>query len=62
MNDNEKRAHDLAVAIAIDVCHMKAKEQISQGKKIVDIDYFSEYIKAYETGINAFDKKFSAEK
>ncbi len=58
MTDNEKRAHDLAIAVAVDVCHVKANSQINNGQDDVSIDYFSEYINAYESALEAFNRKF----
>lgn len=58
MTDNEKRAHDLAVAICIDSCHIKAKAQINSGSENVTVDYFSEYINAYDIALEAFNEKF----
>jgi hypothetical protein len=28
MTDNEKRAHDLAIAVCTDVCHLKRQSQV----------------------------------
>lgn len=58
MSDNEKRAHDLAVAICLDVCNMKRQHQISAGKTEITVDYFSEYMNAYDLAIEAFNEKF----
>ena len=38
MTDNEKRAHDLAVAMCIDLCHLKYNAQISAGKTNIELD------------------------
>lgn len=55
MTDNEKRAHDLAVAICIDAVHVKVNSQIAKGKEVVPVDYFSEYMNAYEIALEAFN-------
>lgn len=53
MTDNEKRAHDLAVSVCIDVCHLKRQAQIDSGKVHVTVDYFEEYTNAYESALEA---------
>ena len=58
MTDNEKRAHDLAVAVCLDIVHAKAKSQIAKGKEVVPVDYFSEYMNAYEIALEAFNEHF----
>jgi hypothetical protein len=58
MTDNEKRAHDLAVAVSIEICRAKANSQISSCKSVVNVDYFAEYMNIYENTIKAFDKHF----
>lgn len=58
MTDNEKRAHDLAVAVCIDVCHVKVNAQVSSGNPEVSVDYFAEYINAYELLIESFNERF----
>lgn len=59
MTDNEKRAHDLAIAVCTDVCHLKRQSQVDAGKTHVTIDYFEEYINAYESALEAFNEKIS---
>lgn len=58
MTDNEKRAHDLAVALCIETYHLKAKSKIAAGETNVSVDIFAEYLKAYELGLKAFNEKF----
>lgn len=58
MTDNEKRAHDLAVAVCINVFNMKRQNQINAGKTEITVDYFSEYMNAYNLAINAFNREF----
>lgn len=67
MTDNEKRAHDLAVAICVDTCHIKVNSQIANAKTdtsaentevIVKMDYFTEYMNAYDLALEAFNKRF----
>lgn len=58
MTDNEKRAHDLAVAICIDVCHIKINNQIAGANTDEKIDYLTEYLEAYKAALEAFDKEF----
>ncbi len=58
MTDNEKRAHDLAIAIAIDTCHIRANSQISSGNSEVTVDYFSEYMDAYQNVLEIFNEQF----
>ena len=42
MTDNEKRAHDLAIAVCTDACHLKRQSQVDAGKAHVTVDYFEE--------------------
>lgn len=56
MTDNEKRAHDLAIAVCTDVCHLKRQSQVDAGKTHVAVDYFEEYINAYESALEAFNE------
>lgn len=67
MTDNEKRAHDLAVAICVDVCHLKVNNQIANIKPganaenmemTVKTDYFIEYMNAYNGALEAFNRHF----
>ncbi len=58
MTDNEKRAHDLAVAICIDVCQMKRSLQLAKGETTISTSYFEEYINAYEGALEGLNEKF----
>lgn len=58
MTDNEKRAHDLAIAISIDAAHIKANAQLSAGSTEITFDYFAEYLNAYNAALEAFNEKF----
>ena len=58
MSDNEKRAHDLAIAVCMEVCKMKRDAQIAAGKTEIKTDYFEEYMNAYEMSLEAFNEKF----
>lgn len=62
MTDNEKRAHDLAIAVCADVCHLKRQSQVDAGKTHVTVDYFEEYINAYESALEAFNGKYPSGK
>lgn len=58
MTDNEKRAHDLAVAVSVNSCNMSMNAQISNGKTEISIDYFASYMDAYKVLLDAFNEKF----
>lgn len=61
MTDNEKRAHDLAVAICVDVCHLKLNNQIANAENMevnARIDYFTEYMNAYKISLESFNREF----
>lgn len=60
MTDNERRAHDLAIAVAVEIGRLKANAQTLNGEKI-DINYLSEYISAYKLALDAFEKEFPTE-
>ena len=57
MTDNEKRAHDLAIAISVPKC-IKKEEFLQANKKDGTVDYLSEYIKTYEDALEALNKRF----
>lgn len=57
MTDNEKRAHDLAIAISVPKC-IKMEEFLQANKKDGTVDYLSEYIKTYEEALEALNKRF----
>ena len=46
MTDNEKRAHDLAVASCLAIFDIKKEESISHGKNF-EFDIYKEYINGY---------------
>lgn len=67
MTDNEKRAHDLAIAICVDVCHLKINNQIAKIKPDVNaentemavkMDYFAEYMNVYNSTLESFNRHF----
>lgn len=62
MTDNEKRAHDLAIAMCIDICHLKYNAQISSKETHIELDYFKEYAKAYDAVLDAFNEKYPSGK
>lgn len=62
MTDNEKRAHDLAVALCIETVHLKSSTLISSGETNIAIDCFEEYMSAYTKALEAFNKRFPPEK
>lgn len=58
MTDNEKRAHDLAVAASIDICRTEKEIQAAKGAKEIHVDYLKAYIGFYENAIEVFNEKF----
>lgn len=58
MTDNEKRAHDLAMAICVDICQMKRNLQIVKGNTEISTDYFNEYINAYISALEGLNERF----
>lgn len=58
MTDNEKRAHDLAIAMIPEIGKLKTESAIASGEKSIHIDYFEEYMSAYELSLAAFRKRF----
>lgn len=59
MTDNEKRAHDLAIAVCSDICRLKINTQIANGEGDVAVDYFHEYMNAYNAAIESFNREFA---
>lgn len=53
MTDNEKRAHDLAIAVSVPKC-LKKEEYLQANKKDGTVDYFSEYIDTYNDALEFF--------
>lgn len=62
MTDNEKRAHDLAIAVCIDTCRLKRQSQVDAGKVHVTVDYFEEYANIYDSALEAFNEKYPSGK
>lgn len=58
MTDNEKRAHDLAIAVCSDICRMKTNTQIANVEGDIGVDYFREYMNAYNVAIKSFNREF----
>lgn len=58
MTDNEKRSHDLAVALCVEFFKVRISEQVAQGKTDVSYDYFHEYMNVYNKSLTAFNEKF----
>lgn len=58
MTDNEKRAHDLAVAASIDICRVQREIQMLNEKKEISSDYFKAYMPVYENAVELFNEKF----
>lgn len=60
MTDNEKRAHDLAVQIAMKHAPMNQKGRtFVDGKLVPTVDYFAEYFVAYSALLKKMDEIFS---
>jgi len=57
MTDNEKRAHDLAIAISVPKC-LKMEEYLQTHKKDGTVNYVEEYMETYEVALEFFNKKF----
>lgn len=58
MTDNEKRAHDLAIAVCVGTAIAKINCGISSGKTEIKIDHFQEYMNAYNVALDSFNKAF----
>jgi len=58
MTDNEKRAHDLAIAVCVGTAYTKINCEISSGETKIKIDYFQEYMNAYNAALESFNKAF----
>lgn len=60
MTDNEKRAHDLAIfalSKTIDFEQL-AKNAAQCGETEISVDFYAEYIKAYNAVLPAFNRDF----
>ena len=57
MTNNEKRAHDLAIAVSVPKC-LKKEEYLQANKKDGTVDYLSEYMDTYNDALEFFNKKF----
>ena len=58
MTDNEKRAHDLAVVTVPVLYDMQKYNAISNKDNSVKIDLYDEYLRSYETLLDAFNRDF----
>lgn len=61
MTDNEKRAHDLAIALLPKTIDSKA-EKIAASGNIESIDAFDCYMELYKNSLKSFNREFSADK
>lgn len=57
MTDNEKRAHDLAVASCLAIFDIKKEESISHGKNF-EFDIYKEYINGYNKMLESLNRDF----
>lgn len=63
MTDNEKRAHDLAVAIAVRVAPNRPTiREIIDGQPVECIDYMGIYFDAYSKALKKLNSIFSDSK
>ena len=57
MTDNEKRAHDLAVAM-VPILFDLQKNKVDIQNNEIRIDCYSDYKKLYETSLESFNRDF----
>lgn len=58
MTDNERKAHDLAVAISVDICRDNRETQRRNGKKEFAVNYFEEYLNTYKDALELLNSEF----
>lgn len=58
MTDNEKRAHDFAIALLPITAKLKVNELAQSGEVDIRIDYYKEYLQYYQAALSAFDRDF----
>lgn len=58
MTDNEKRAHDLAVAFSVEFFRMKSNNPNLYGMENTGVDIYKEYINIYDNALESFNKHF----
>lgn len=58
MTDNEKRAHDIAVAALVIVTRPEALRAEAAGDGVASIDIYQKYLDAYNSLLNAIQRDF----
>ncbi|MCM1112184.1 MAG: hypothetical protein NC399_02900 [Muribaculum sp.] len=58
MTDNEKRAHDLAIAITIDAAQMYRDAPIADNESQRSFDFFARYMEVYNQILECFNAQF----
>ena len=58
MTDNERKAHDLAVAISVDICRDNRETRRHNGKKEFAVNYFEEYLNTYKDALELLNSEF----
>jgi len=58
MTDNEKRAHDFAVAMLPEVINGRVNERARSGENEIVVDMYTEYIALYNKVLKSFNRDF----
>ena len=58
MTDNERRAHDLAVAVAVDLARVQREKASITGAREIGYDYYAAYIAAYREALANLNAEF----
>lgn len=60
MTDNEKRAHDLSIALLTDAIKFESTKSI--GTDSDDVDAFEIYMNNYKNALDLFNREFPSDK
>lgn len=58
MTDNQRRAHDLAIALLPGTINMRISEAANNGLKDVSVDAYKEYMALYSMNLESFNRDF----
>ena len=58
MTDNEKRAHEFALAVLPKMFDFRADEAAQAGVSNFAIDFYAEYLTAYKKVLDSFNRDF----
>lgn len=58
MTDNEKRAHDFALTVSVNLCNISREIRLASGETKIETDYFAQYMSVYKDALANFNEQF----